>query len=141
MHKSRFFLIGGSFVLSIIFALVFSYLYGFVLSKPDYDDAYFTPEYLSKYSSPELAFDHFLNALISADSKYYREVLGRKIVPKNLELFSEKKPEIVKMKKRNSMAFIVTDNNWGEFFEMVNGRWVFTPEDLGVNIRALFKRI
>ena len=121
--------------------LLFLYSYGFVLSIPDYEDRYFAPEYLSKYASVEQAFEHFISSLASGDTAYYQEVLGRSLKPDEshgFKAYSGKRPQIQKIKRRGNQAFIVTDNGWGEFFEQVRGRWVFTPEDFGANVRSLF---
>jgi len=147
MKKKYIFLIGASIILVGVLGLVFLYLYGFSVSRPSYDAEYFTQEYQEKYSSPEIAFDHFINALMSEDAEYYQEVLGRKLTEVEQEYFEEnphdvrEKPKIINMEKRRDIAYIVTDNNWGEFFEKINDRWVFTPEDWGANIRAFFRNL
>lgn len=113
-----------------------------MISKPDYDAEYFTQEYLEKYSSLEKAFHHHVEALISGDAEYYQESLGRKMREWELKMFKpyeRQRPRIVSIEEDKDSAFIVTDNNWGQFFEKVNGRLVFTPEDWGVNIRAFFR--
>lgn len=144
MKRKFIFLIGASVILGMVLVLIILYFYGFNISRPSYDAEYFTPEYLSKYSSPEITLDHRLNARMLDDARYYQEVLGRKMTEREMKFFVEnpyegwKKPEIVKTGKSENMAYIVTDNNWGSFFERVNGRWVFTPEDWGANIRSFF---
>jgi len=144
MKKKYIFIIGASVILGVVLVLILLYFYGFNISGPSYDDEYFTSKYLSKYSSPEITLDHYFNARMFDDAEYYQEVLGRKMTDRELKLFVEhpyegwKKPEIVKTGKRENIAYIVTDNNWGSFFERVNGRWVFTPEDWGANIRSFF---
>jgi hypothetical protein len=128
----------------LIVALLFLYFYGFVFSVPEYSDQYFAPEYLSKYASPEQAFGHFTSAIISGDAASYQEVLGRTMTSKEQSGFKRypgKKPEIKKIVKSRNQVFIVTDSDWGMFFEKVRGRWVFTPEDLGANVRSLFSLI
>ncbi len=147
MKKKHFILIGASVILAGVLGMIFLYIYGFSISKPRYDAEYFTQEYLVKYSSPEIAWEHHINGLMSDDSEYYQETLGRKLTEQEQEYLKEhpydgwKKPKIVNMEKRKDTAYIVTDNNWGHFFEKVNGRWVFTPEDWGANIRAFFRRL
>ena len=143
MRKSRLILIGVLSLLLIIGAVVaLLYLYGFYISRPHYDAEYFTQEYLSKYSSPEDTYDHFLSAWISGNADYYQEVLGRRMTEYERGLFKpykEKRPKIVAQEKRKNSVFVITEYNEGWFFERVNGRWVFTPEDLGANIRGLFE--
>jgi hypothetical protein len=145
MKKKRFIQFAISTIVFGMLGFTFLYIYGFSISKSHYDAGYFTQGYLDKYSSPEMAFDHFIDALMSNDAENYQEVLGRKLTEMELKYFKEhpyegrKKPEIVKMEKGHNYVYIVTDNNWGEFFEKVNDRWIFTPEDSGANIRAFFR--
>lgn len=143
MKKPNIILIGVlSLVVVVVLFIVFLYVYGFSISKPSYDAKYFTQKFLDKYSSPEIAFNYLVDAFISGDAEYYQEVLGRKMTARELKLFKPykgKKPKIVKIEKGKDDAYIVTDNNWEEFFEKVNGRWVFTAEDWGANIRAFFR--
>ena len=138
--KILFFLVG---IIIVIAGIGFSlYVYGFKISIPRYNDAYFTRDILVKYSSPELVFHYFVSALEYGDSTLYQEVLGRKLSDTELQgfkAFEGKKPQIVKMAEGKDYVYIVTDNGWGEFFEKVKNRWVFTPEDRGVNVRALFR--
>ena len=144
MKRKYIFLIGASVILGVVLVLILLYFYGFHVSRTSYDAEYFTSEYLSKYSSPEMTLDHCFNARMLNNVEYYQEVLGRKMTNRELELFKEhpyegwKKPEILKKGKSENIAYIVTDNNWGSFLERVNGRWVFTPEDWGANIRSFF---
>ena len=146
--KKKLFIWIAAIVFSIgVLCLILLYFYGFNLSRPDYSDEYFTQDYRYKYRSPETAWDHYFQACMSNDAGYYQEVLGRKITDRERESLKEfpyegfEKPEIVKMDKKQNMAYIVTDNNWGLFFEKVKGRWVFTPEDWGANVRAFFRVI
>lgn len=121
--------------------LLFLYLYGFVFNIPEYEDGYFAPEYLRKYASVEQAFEHLVGSLVSGDAADYQEVLGRTLTEKErggFKAYLGEKPGIRKIVRRGDQAFITTDNGWGEFFEQVRGRWVFTPEDLGANVRSLF---
>jgi hypothetical protein len=147
MKKKYILLVGASILLVGVLGFVFLYFYGFSISRPSYDAEYFTQEYLEKYNSPEVAWEHHINALTSDDAEYYQETPGRMLTEEERKYLKEhpydgwKKPEIVYMKKRQNYAYIVTDNNWGEFFEKVNGRWVFTPEDWGTNIRAFFRTL
>ena len=141
MSNKKRTLILAAFACGFAAILLLLYLYGFVFTIPDYEDRYFAPEYLSKYASVEQAFEHFVGSLASGDAAYYQEVLGRTLTPKEssgFKAYTGKKPGILKIRRRGNQAFIVTDNNWGEFFEQVRGRWVFTPEDFGVNVRNLF---
>ena len=148
MRKSRKVLIWSLSTVSLgLLFLFILYIYGFSISRPNYDSEYFTPKYLEKYSSPEIVFNHQVDALISNNIEHYQEVLGRKVSERELKYFKEhpydgwKKPKIIRIEKNKYDAYIVTDNNWGEFFEKVNGRWVFTPENWGVNIRAFFRTL
>lgn len=106
MKKKYIFLIGESIILVGVLGLALLYIYGFSISRPNYDEEYFTQEYLEKYSSPEKAFDHFIDALMSEDAEYYQEVLGRKLTEVKQEYFEEhpydgwKRPEIVNIEKR-----------------------------------------
>jgi len=138
--KILFFLVG---IVIVIAGIGFSlYVYGFKISIPRYDDVYFTRIISGKYSSPELAFHYFVSALEYGDSKLYQEVLGRKLSDKELQGFKSfegKRPQIEKMVEGKDYVYIVTNNGWGEHFEKVKNRWVFTPEDWGVNVRALFR--
>ena len=123
MKKKRFIQFATSIIVFGILDFSLLYLYGFSFSKPHYDAEYFTREYLEKYSSPEMAFNHFIDALMSNDLEYYQEVLGRRLTEMEQRDFKEhpydgwKKPEIVKMEKRRDIAYIVADNNWGEFLK------------------------
>ena len=138
--KILFFFVG--IVIIIAGIGFFLYVYGFRISIPRYNDEYFSQDILVKYSSPELAFHHFINALETGNSELYQEVLGRKLSDTELQGFKSyegKKPRIVKKSEGKDYVYIVTDNGWGEFFEKVRNRWVFTPEDWGVNVRALFR--
>ena len=134
----------AAFVCGFAAILLFLYLFGFVFTIPDYEDGYFAPEYLRKYASVEQAFEHFVGSLASGDAADYQEVLGRALTEKERSGFKAylgQKPRIQKIARRGNQAFIVTDNGWGEFFEQVRGRWVFTPEDLGANVRSLFAMV
>ena len=118
------------------------YVYGFKISIPRYDDEYFKRDILVKYSSPEMAFSYFVSALENGDSTLYQEVLGRKLSDKErqgFKAFEGKRPQIEKMSEGKDYVYIETNIGWGEFFEKVKNRWVFTPEDWGVNVRALFR--
>lgn len=140
--KKRFFFFFIGMVALIAITSASIYLYGFKISVPRYDEEYFNPGLLARYSSPELAFHYFVSALEYGDSKLYQEVLGRKLSDKELhdfKSFEGKRPQILKRSEGKNYVYFVTDNNWGEFFEKVKNRWVFTPEDLGVNIRAMFR--
>ena len=133
--------VGGVLFSGVAAILLFLYLYGFVFTIPEYEDRYFSPEYLRKYASVEQAFEHFVGSLASGDAADYQEVLGRTLTEKERNGFKAylgQKPGIRKIVRRGSQAFVVADNGWGEFFEQVRGRWVFTPEDFGVNVRSLF---
>ncbi|MCJ7680485.1 MAG: hypothetical protein MUP70_07160 [Candidatus Aminicenantes bacterium] len=50
---------------------------------------------------------------------------------KRFKPYSRKKPKKVTEEKRKYLVYVVTENNEGWFFERVDGRWIFTPEDLG----------
>jgi hypothetical protein len=131
----------AAFVCGFAAILLFLYFYAFVLSVPGYENVYFTPEHLSQFATVEQAFEHFVRSLATGDAEAYQDVLGRALTPKELRGFtpySGKTPRIQKIARRGNQAFVVTDNGWGEFFEQVRGRWVFTPEDLGANVRSLF---
>ena len=138
--KILFFLVG---IIIVIAGIGFSlYVYGFKISIPRYNDAYFTRDILVKYSSPELAFNLYFNALEIGDVELYQEVLGRKLTERELGNFKpliSKNPHIVEMDKGKDYRYFVTNNDGGMFFEKVKGRWVFTPEDWGVNVRTLFR--
>ncbi len=141
MKKKIFIFCIGMFVL-IAIAGASIYVYGFKISVPRYDDEYFSRNISARYSSPELAFQYFVSSLENGDTKLYQEVLGRNLSDRELhdfKSFDGKRPQILKMSDGKVCVFIETDNNWGEFFEKVKDRWVFTPEDLGVNIRAMFR--
>lgn len=134
----------AAFVCGFAAILLFLYFYAFVLSVPGYEDVYFTPEHLSQYATVEQAFKHFVRSLASGDAAYYQEVLGRTLTQterSGFKAYLGQKPRIQKIARRGNQAFIVTDNGWGEFFEQVRGRWVFTPEDLGANVRSLFAMV
>jgi len=143
LKKSHIIWIGISFLaFLVILFFILLYIYGFSISKPDYDAEYFTQEHIEKYSSPEAAFNHHVKALISGDAEYYQEGLGRRMREWELKMFKPyegQRPKIVSIEEDKDSAYIVTDNNWGQFFEKVKGRWIFTPEDWGVNIRAFFR--
>lgn len=143
MKKFRIITIGLLSLVGLLFIIIVClYIYGFHISKPSYDEQYFTQEYLDKYSSLPETYNHWLNAFISGDIEYVQEVRGRKLAERELKLFKPyegKRPKIVKIESVRFSAYIVTDNNWGLFFEEVNGRWVFTPEDWGANVRGFFK--
>jgi len=145
MKKKHVFLIVASVILIVILGMVFLYIYGFFISRPSYNAEYFIPEYLVKYSSPEITWEHHINARMSDDVEYYQEVLGRKLTEKEQKYLKEhpyngwEKPKILNAEISEDIAYIVSDNNWGTFLEKVNGRWVFTPEDWGSNIRAFFE--
>jgi len=129
------------FLGAIVVIAAAAYFYAFFLSVPEYNDPYFTSEYLKKYATAEDAFNHFVNALTSGNIAYYQEVLGREITPGKREKFkpySGNKPKIEKIDLDKNHAYIVTDNNWGMNFEKVKGRWVFSKEDWGVLIRDFF---
>lgn len=118
------------------------YFYGFFITVPEYEDQYFSSEYLEKYATAEEAFDHFVKAQIEGNTAYYQEALGRIMTPEERDKFkpySGTKPMIEEIDLGKKHAFIVTDNNWGMNFEKVKGRWVFTPEDWGVLIRDFFR--
>ncbi|MEW6457021.1 MAG: hypothetical protein AB1410_09965 [Acidobacteriota bacterium] len=67
----------GRLILIIIFLIIFLIILGYFITKPNYDKKYFTKEYIEKYSSPEIAYYHYVNSLISTGPEYYQEVLGR----------------------------------------------------------------
>lgn len=130
------------FLGAVVVIAAAAYFYGFFLSGPEYDDQYFTSEYLKKYATAEEAFSHFVNAMAAGDTAYYQEVLGRIMTPEEREKFkpySGTKPSIDKLDLDKKHAFIVTDNNWGMNFEKVDGRWVFSKEDWGMLIRDFFR--
>ena len=144
MNRKKKILIGSLIFLGGIVLVVSSvlYFYGFFLSIPEYEPQYFTSEYLNKYTSTEVTFEHFVSAITSGDKSYYQEVLARIMTneeTREFKSFSGKKPDIVKIVQSKNHAYIVTDNNWGEHFERVKGRWVFSPEDFGVLVRELFR--
>jgi len=140
--KKRNILIVSSIILGGIVLIVFLvYFYGFVLSYPEYDSKYFTPEYIKKYESAEKAFNHFINAITLGDISYYQEVIGRTMSDEERNKFKTyygERPKIEKIDMHKNHAYIVTDNNWGSHFENVKGRWVFSPEDWGVLIRNAY---
>lgn len=127
------------------FALLISLLIiGYFITQPLYEHAYFTEPYLEKYRSPESTFRHYINSLRKADPSYYQEVLGRKISYKErLSLirnpYKGKEPQIVKKFVRKNYVYIITDNNWGVNLEKVNGRWVFSPENISFLFRDLLR--
>jgi len=128
--KKKIFIFCVGIVVLIAIAGASIYVYGFKISVPRYDDEYFNRSILARYSSPELAFQYFVSALEYGDSKLYQEVLGRKLSDKELQDFKSfegKRPQILKKSEGKNYVYFVTDNNWGEFFEKVKGRWVFTP--------------
>ena len=127
---------------AIVVIAAAAYFYGFFISVPDYNDQYFTSEYMKKYSSVEEAFDHYADAITAGNEAYYQEVLGREMTPGESQKFKPyygNKPKIEKINLNKKQAFIVTDNNWGMHFEKVKGRWVFSTEDWGVLIRDFFR--
>ena len=141
MRKKIFFFLMGTIIL-IAGIGFFLYVYGFKISVPRYEDEYFTRELLAKYSSPEMAFKHFVSALENGNPVLYQEVLGRKFTEKEVQEFKSydgKRPQIEKKVEGKDYVYIVTDNGWGEHFEKVKSRWVFTPEDWGVLVRELFR--
>ena len=143
IKRKKKILIGSSIFLgAIVLVVSLLYLYGFSISIPEYKVQYFTSEYLDKYSSAEKTFDHFVKSITKGDKSYYQEVLGRMMTDKEIKEFksySGKEPRIIKIAQNENHAYLVTDNNWGEHFEKVKGRWVFTPEDWGVIVRDAFK--
>jgi len=140
--KKRVLVIISFFLGGIVVVIAVAYFYSFFLSVPEYDDQYFTSEYVKKYATAEEAFDHFVNALTESKTAYYQEVLGRIMTPEEREKFkpySGTKPKIEKIDLKKNFAQITTDNNMLWFFEKVKNRWVFTPENWGVLVRDFFR--
>lgn len=130
------------FLGAIVVIAAAAYFYGFFISVPEYNNQYFTSEYLKKYATAEYAFDHFVDALTAGDTSYYQEVLGREMTPGEREKFKPyfgDKPKIEKTDIKKNFAQITTDNKWLLFFEKVKSRWVFSPEDWGVLVRDFFR--
>lgn len=97
---------------------------------------------MDKDASAENTFEHFVNAIVTGNTSYYQEVIGRTMTEEEIDEFKPyvgKKPTIAKIVKSKNHAYVVTDSNWGQHFEKVKGRWVFTPEDYGVLVRDIFK--
>ena len=114
------------------------------MSKPKYEERYFALEFIKKYSSPEVTLNHYVNSLMTGDVEYYQEVLGREI-SENLKAYIRrkpykgKKPKIIKIKFYKDYAFLLTDNNWEVNLEKIKGRWVFSPENIGLHLRNIWR--
>jgi len=125
----------------ILVCLSLLYFYGFYFAIPKYDDIYFETKYKDKYLTPEVTFNLLVEALNNCNKELYQEVLGQQLSEDELKLFKPYKgetPEIVTIMQKSKYAIIITDNNWEQHFERVKGRWVFSPENLGVLVRSFF---
>ncbi|MBN1939136.1 MAG: hypothetical protein JW843_06095 [Candidatus Aminicenantes bacterium] len=105
-----------------------------------FNPAFFGPEYQTKYSTPEAAFDGIWESLISGDKKLYEAVLGHDLPgEKNMAPSpSMTRPAIEKVVLGKTRAYILA-TGWGGSFEKLGGRWVFQNEEFGLYSRQFFR--
>jgi hypothetical protein len=138
MNKKRIILISAIALFLILFLFVLCL--GILARQPCYQAKYFTQHYLEKYFSPEETFKHFCKANAASDPEYYREVLGRKLTRRevNIKPSEWKTPKLIEISKGKKSAYILAEN-WGGSFERLDGRWVFQNREIGFYCRQFFR--
>lgn len=93
-----------------------------------FDPTYFTPELVARYAQPDRAFQDWVAALRTGDATLYSQVRGRRwegtLSPRTDVDFTPTDVEQVGSYWRFSRPGAFT-----AYFEQVNGRWVYAPND------------
>jgi hypothetical protein len=103
-------------------------LYVALESSTRFDPSYFTPQLVARYAQPDAAFDDWAKALRDGDEALYSQVRGRSwdesLTPRTELSFAPTQVEQV-----GSYWRFAKPGEFTAYFEQVNGRWVYAPND------------